>query len=431
MTEILFARFDEFNTAIANLQAQITAIAPIDNANIIALSGLDASTGQLTQTATATFLKRVLTGTAAEITVTNGNGVSGNPTLSLPTALTFTGKTVTGGTFSSPTFVTPALGTPASGVLTNATGLPISTGVSGLGTTVATTLAISIGTTGSIVTLNQALGTPSSGTATNLTGLPIATGVSGLGAAVASTLASAANASGGLVTFNGNLGTPAQGVATNLTGTASGLTAGNATLAATVTTNANLTGMVTSVGNAASLGSFTSANLLAALSTKTGTGNAVFATSPQITTPDIVGRTSGGNSNAGSVAEYVSSIIASGSAVAQTTGTGTNITSISLTAGDWDVWASSFYTTAATTNVVQLISSISLTTNTTSLLGDRAGITTYGSAGVVPNSLHMGVPLIKTRISVSATTTIFLVGQPTFSVSTLTAWGSLQARRVA
>jgi hypothetical protein len=42
---------------------------------------------------------------------------------------------------NSPTLVTPVLGTPSSGTLTSCTGLPISTGVSGLGTNVATFLA--------------------------------------------------------------------------------------------------------------------------------------------------------------------------------------------------------------------------------------------------------------------------------------------------
>jgi hypothetical protein len=68
---------------------------------------------------------------------------------------------------------------------------------------------------------------------------------------------------------------------TNVTGTASGLTAGN------VTTNANLTGHITSVGNAAVLGSFTSAQLLAALTDETGSGAAVFATSPTLVTPTL------------------------------------------------------------------------------------------------------------------------------------------------
>ena len=238
------------------------------------LAVADGGTGASTAAAALNNLLPTQTGNANKYLQTDGTNATWDAvTLStaditgtLPVANGGTGVTSSTGTGSvvlsnSPTLVTPALGTPASGTATNLTGLPISTGVSGLGTGVATFL-----------------GTPSS--ANLASAVTDETGSGALVFANSPTLVTPA------------LGTPSALVGTNITGTASGLTAGN------VTTNANLTGAVTSSGNATSLGSFTSANLLGALTDETGTGSAVFATSPTLVTPILGTPTSATLTNA-------------------------------------------------------------------------------------------------------------------------------------
>jgi hypothetical protein len=170
-------------------------------------------------------------------------------------------------TLTNKTLVAPALGTPASGVLTNTTGLPISTGVDGLGSGVATFLATPSSAnlasaltdetgTGAGVFANSptlvtpALGTPSAVVLTNGTGLPISTGVSGLASNVATFLATPSSANLiSAVTDETGTGLLVFGTSPTFTGT---VIATNANASGTVTANlfsgplnGNVTGDIT------------------------------------------------------------------------------------------------------------------------------------------------------------------------------------------
>jgi hypothetical protein len=141
----------------------------VDGTNYIPVVGTTATQTLTNKTLTSPTLTTPALGTPASGVMTNVTGTAsgltaGNVTTNanLTGHITSVGNAAVLGSFTSaqllaaltdetgtgaavfansPTLVTPALGTPASGVLTNATGLPIATGVSGLGTGVATFLA--------------------------------------------------------------------------------------------------------------------------------------------------------------------------------------------------------------------------------------------------------------------------------------------------
>jgi len=164
-----------YATSVTSFSAGTTGFTPSTATNgVVTLAGTLASTNGGTGLTTFVAANNAIYSTSSSA-LTAGT---------LPVLAGGTGVTTSTGTGSnvlstSPTLVTPILGTPNSGTLTNCTGLPISTGVSGLGTGIATALGTAVGTAGSIVVNGGVLGTPSSGTLTNATGLPLTTGVTG------------------------------------------------------------------------------------------------------------------------------------------------------------------------------------------------------------------------------------------------------------
>lgn len=139
-------------------------------------------------------------------------------------------------------------------------------------------------------------------------------------------------------------------------------------------------------------------------------------------TMGIAGTITNDNTQAGSVGEHIT---ATGSAVSLTNNVLANITSISLSAGDWEVMGSTAYNPAGTTTMAALTLGISATSATLPASGFSSQIQTTFTTGT-----NQGMVAPSQRFLLSTTTTIFLVTIAGFGVSTMTTTGTLRARRV-
>lgn len=124
------------------------------------------------------------------------------------------------------------------------------------------------------------------------------------------------------------------------------------------------------------------------------------------------------------------SAIASGAAVALTTGTAADVTSLALPAGTWQITASVYFTAAATTTITSVAGSFSTTSAT---MGTDPG--SFGNqylAGVTGSTIGQDVAVTgMTDVITAGATTYFLVANATFGVSTLSAYGLLVAIPIA
>ena len=246
------------------------------------------------------------------------------------------------------------------------------------------------------------LGTPAAFVATNVTGLPLTTGITGtLPVTNGGTGVTTSTGSGNTVLSTSPtlvtpaLGTPSALVGTNITGTATAFTASN------VTTNANLTGAVTSVGNAASLGSFTSAQLATALTNETGSGSAVFGTSPTLTTPTI------DSAQVPTISGTAPLYMCRAWVNFDGTGNGTFA--------------------GGTSTVSRIAASTTATITTTNSHGLITGNTVYALTGVVAGDYTVTVLTATTFTITTVATTVLTAASITFRVNTIRASGNVSS----
>jgi hypothetical protein len=133
----------------------------------------------------------------------------------------------------------------------------------------------------------------------------------------------------------------------------------------------------------------------------------------------------GSSASAGRVGEYVSSAVPVGSAVGLASGAAANVTSISLTPGDWDV-AGVVSFNIVSGSVSSSTAGIATVSSTLPSDGTAVACALQSAAATTYNS----IPIARKQMSVASTTVVYLVGTCNFSAGNVSAFGQITARRM-
>lgn len=157
-------------------------------------------------------------------------------------------------------------------------------------------------------------------------------------------------------------------------------------------------------------------------------------TAPSVTfssTSGIIGTTTNNNAAAGSVGELNSTVVLAGSAVSLTSGATSDIGTLLLQPGDYDVWGEGWSLPGVATTTSAF--TVSLNTTTATIAGTPS-VNTSTSAYMSPLAagIDVQIPVAACRISVATatTTTVYLCANAIFAISTMGAYGKIIARRV-
>ena len=302
---------------------------------------------------------------------------------------------------TSPTLITPILGTPTSGNLANCTGYPAGsiTGTVNLATQVTGTLAVTNGGTGvttstgsgnvvlstSPTLVTPILGIPQSATLTNATGLPLTTGVIG-------TLA-VTNGGTGVTTSTGSGSVVLSTSPTLVTPLLGTPTSGNLANCTFPTLNQNTTGNAATATNPASGGTFiTSSNIASqsvsfatTASSATNATNATNATTAATVSTTIASGATGTTQSAGT---NNTTIATTAFVQAAITGTGygtmasQNANSVAITGGTING--------VSGTNASMTVGNATNATNATNLSGGTVSATTIGGTTITASTQFSG-----------------------------------------